>query len=75
MDYLRGAVRKLLKKSSILYGKKCDIVVSFNSEKGTEVAKLARDFDIATTLTTVSKTKDKIISLFLFRAYAKNTIQ
>jgi len=36
--------------------KKYEIVASLNSENGTEVAKLAIDFDIpTTTLTTVSK--------------------
>jgi len=50
-----------------------DIVVSLNSENGTKVTKLAKDFDIpTTTLTTVSKNEDKIIShIFLEYVYAK----
>jgi len=53
-------VRKRSKKSNIPLWKKYDIVVSFNSENGTKVAKIARDFNIpTTTLTTVLKNKDK----------------
>ena len=66
IDSLGEAVRKLSdKRSSIPLWKKYDIVVSFNMENGTEVAKLARDFDILrTTLTATLKIKYKIISHF-----------
>ena len=60
------------KRNSIPLWKKCDIVVSINSDNGTEVAILAKDFDIpTTTLTAVSTNKDKIVSLFLIRVYVK----
>jgi len=50
-------------RSSILFWKKCDIVVSFNSQNGTKVAKRVRDFDIPRTkLTKCLKNKDKTIS-------------
>ena len=53
--------------------KKYEIVASLNSENGTEVAKLAIDFDIpTTTLTTVSKKyRQNNFTLFLIRVYAK----
>jgi len=52
------------RKSSILLWKKYDIVVSLNTENGTKVAKLTKDFDIPSMLTTVSKNKDEVISHF-----------
>jgi len=53
------------RKSSSLLWKKYDIVVSLNTENKTKVAKLTKDFDIPkTTMTTVLKNKDKMISHF-----------
>jgi len=60
IDNLGGAVRKLTN------------VVSFHSENGTKVAKLAKDFDIPTTTLTAAWTnKDKIISHFFLSEYAR----
>jgi len=63
-DSFGGAVRKLWnKRSSIPLCQKYDIVALFNSENGTKVAKLARDFNIpTTTLTTILKDNDRTIS-------------
>jgi len=48
-----------------------DSVVSLNSENGTKVAKPARNFVIPiTTLTTVSKNKDKLFAHIFFRVVA-----
>ena len=68
IDGLGGIVWKLSnKRSGISFWKKYDIVVSLNSENGTKVPQVSRDFDIPRrTLTTVPKNKVKIIShLFL----------
>jgi len=42
----------------------------FNSEYGTEVAKLAKDFNIPMMLATDAKNKDKIISSHFLSGYA-----
>jgi len=72
INSLCGAVRKLSNKRSsrpIPLLKKHDIVVSLNSENGSKVAKLAKDFDTpTTTLTTISKhMKTKKFMTFLIR--------
>jgi len=49
-----------------------NVIVSYNSENGTKVAKLARNFDISrTTLTATLKTKDKIISHFFSSVHTR----
>jgi len=60
------------------YGKSMTslFAVSFNSENGTKVAKLAKHFDIpATTLTIVSKNTDKKNSPFFVSEYTRNHVQ
>jgi len=73
INSLGGAARKLSnKRSSIPLWEKYDIVVWFNSENGTKVAKPARDSDISlTTLPTASKNKDKTIFDFFLSAYTR----
>jgi len=63
IDNLGVTVSRLSNKSgSIPLWKKYDIIVSFNSENGIKVIKLARDFDIPTMkFTTALKNKDKIL--------------
>jgi len=67
IDSLGEAVRKLPNNRSIIpLWKKHDIVILLNSEYGTKVENLVRNFDISTaTLTAVTKNQDEIVSYFL----------
>jgi len=73
INSLGGAVRKLSNiRSNIPLCEKYGIVVLLNSENGTKVAKLAKDFDIYTkTLTKFTKKRQNNFSFFLTRAHAK----
>jgi len=62
IDSLGEAVRKMSNTgSSLPVWKKYDVVVSFNSENGKKIVKLAIGFDIPTTTLTKIKKKDKTV--------------
>jgi len=74
IESLVGAVRKLLNRRSSIR-KKYNIVVSQNSENYTKGEKLAKYFDTpTTTLTTVSKIKEKKFLTFGYDSMRENTI-
>ena len=53
------------KRTNVPLWKNYDVVSQFKSGNNTTVAKLARDFEISrTTLISISKNKDKVISDF-----------
>jgi len=53
INSISGALAQIVEqKSSIPFWKKFDMIVLFNSKNGTKVAKLAKYFDVPTTMLT-----------------------